>query len=386
MPAQDEILYDDADILEVMNKRSQAVENFDPKDVHVETKNTQMVALINRMEAGAIDLSPEFQRRADVWKEEQQSMLIESMMLNIPIPVFYVDATDDDKWVVIDGLQRLNTINLFVVEGKLTLKGLELMPQYNSYTFSMLPQDLQRCITETDVIIYQIRRGTPPSVRYDIFSRINTGGTQLSPQEIRHALNPGRILSFLERLAGSKHDESGRSDEGKEFSAAVCEGVSPERMSDQECVLRFLAFTFAPPENYRTRDFDMFLNNAMEVGNHLSEQKLQEYAALFRRTMEVSRKVFGDKAFRKIKLDSNRRSPVNKALFEAVSVNISRLTHEQQEVLIRRRSLVIDSMTNLMADGTDFDSSIFVGTSSWKKVQYRFSAVKDLFERVLNAD
>ena len=215
----------------------------------------------------------------------------------------------------------------------------------------MLPPDLQRRITETDVVIYQIRRGTPPSVRYEIFSRINTG-----------------------------------SDEGKEFRAAVCEGVSPERMGDQECVLRFLAFTFSPPEHYRTRDFDMFLNNAMEVGNRLSEQKLGEYAELFRKTMEVAHKVFGDKAFRKMKLGANRRSPVNKALFEAVSVNISRLTHEQQDILITRRSRVIESMTDLMANDKDFDSSISDGTSSWKKVRYRFSAVQNLFERVLNVD
>ena len=80
-----------------------------------------MLALINRIENGEIELAPDFQRSPDVWDTAKQSMLIESMMLNIPIPAFYTDAVNDDKWIVIDGLQRLNTILHFVIKGILSL-------------------------------------------------------------------------------------------------------------------------------------------------------------------------------------------------------------------------------------------------------------------------
>ena len=83
--------------------------------VRVETKNTQMDTLIKRIRHKEIELSPDFQRRADVWKDDRQSRLIESMLIKIPLPAFYVDATNDDKWLVVDGLQRLNAVRRFVV-------------------------------------------------------------------------------------------------------------------------------------------------------------------------------------------------------------------------------------------------------------------------------
>lgn len=369
------VFYYDDEVLAEMKKSELERERFDPSDVHVETKNTQMMALINRMKDDAIELSPDFQRSPDVWKDDRQSRLIESMLLRIPLPAFYMDATDDDKWLVVDGLQRLNAINRFIREQSLKLTGLKIMKEYEGKKFSELDIKLQRRIEETDIVIHQIKRGTPDAVRYEIFNRINTGGTPLSPQEIRHALNPGPFLEYLARLASRK-----------EFIDATCEGVSPDRMDDQECVLRFLAFSFMPPEDYRDRDFNFFLNKAMSAGNRLSDQKMKEYEERFIRAMETSRKIFRDKAFRKFYAGDTRRSPVNKPLFETVSVNIGNLNTEQQNILIRIRADVVKGMRKLIANDKKFESSISGGTGSVQKVQYRFAAVKNMLMEILNAE
>ena len=373
-----EVFSDEKDIRldgdDVSNDDGKISQPFDPLKVRVETKNAQMDALIKRIKNNEIELSPKFQRRSDVWGEDRQSRLIESMLIKIPLPAFYVDATNDDKWLVIDGLQRLTAINRFVIEQSLSLSSLEFLMECQGKKFSELPRSFQRRIEETDIVIHQIKAGTPDDVKYIIFRRINTGGEPLSSQEIRHALNQGEFVSFIEELA-----------ESKEFIKATDNGVSPRRMDDQECVLRFMAFTMSPPEKYDGYDFDLFLNNIMKEGNTLPKNKIYEYGARFRRAMEVSRKIFGNKAFRKFNVHGKRYS-VNKALFEAVSVNIGNLKHEHQELLIKKRNDVVERMRELIEEDKDFDSSISQGTGSIKKVRYRFSAVKTTLEEIINAD
>ncbi len=367
------ILYLDGS--DVSNDSWEITKPFNPLEVRVETKNTQMDTLIKRMRNKEIELSPDFQRRSDVWNEDRQSRLIESMLIKIPLPAFYVDATDDDKWLVIDGLQRLTALKSFVIEQNLRLSGLEFLPALEGKKFSELPRSYQRRIEETDIVIHQIRSGTPEDVKYIIFRRINTGGEPLSPQEIRHALNQGKFASFIAKLA-----------ESKEFLSATGRSISPRRMEDQECVLRFMAFTMSPPEEYDKDDFDLFLNNTMKRGNILSEKALREYGRRFARAMEVSGKIFGRRAFRKFYNEHGRLLPVNKALFEAVSVNIGNLTPQQQEILITKRAEVIEGMRRLIADDKEFEASISQGTGSVKKVRGRFSSVRKMICGVLNAE
>lgn len=301
-------------------------------------------------------------------------MLIESMMLNIPIPAFYMDAVNDDKWIVIDGLQRLNTILNFVIKKETRLKHLRIMKEFEGYKFDQLPSEMQRRIRETDVVIYEIREGTPEAVRYEIFNRINTGGTPLSSQEIRHALHPGRFLEFLARLARSQ-----------EFRTAISDGISSNRMADRECVLRFMAFTFLPPELYGKDDFNFFLHKAMDIGNRLSPQKMDEYEKRFYRAMETTHRIFKEKAFRKYYRKTKNRPPISRSLFDAVSVNLDRLTEEQQEALVQRKKNVNEKMVRLFEEDKEFDNAISQGSSSGARyLRYRFEAIKRMFEEVLN--
>ncbi|MDM5055068.1 DUF262 domain-containing protein [Aeromonas dhakensis] len=346
---------------------------FDTSKIRVETKNTQMDALIKRINNNEINLSPEFQRQGGIWKDDAQSRLIESMLIRIPLPAFYMDASDDDYWLIVDGLQRLTTIRRFVVDEDLVLSGLEFLTDYNGCTFSQLPRSFQRRIEETDVVLYLIQPGTPANVKFDIFRRINTGGQPLSAQEIRHALNQGKITDILRKLSSSDS-----------FLLATNKSIQSKRMDDRECVLRFLAFTFNSPENYSNDNFDLYLNNAMAYANKLDEKKLSAYSEKFEKAMVYSYKIFGNDAFRKRYSNQSGRYPINKALFEAWSVNIGNLNTLQQEELVSKKDILKAKFTDLMRDNIEFDIAISQGTGSVKKVRYRFAKIHDLIMETLN--
>jgi len=309
-------------------------EPFDPTLIRVEPRPSTVDLLLSRIKLKEIDLSPAFQRHDGIWNDGAQSRLIESLLIRIPLPAFYMDATDEDQWVVVDGLQRLSTLRRFVIEQKLRLTELEFLSKLNGKTFDELPRSFQRRILETPLTLFLIERGTPAEVKFNIFKRINTGGLPLSPQEIRHALNQGSATSLLERLAASP-----------EFLRATQRGISPKRMGDRECALRFLAFVITAPEDYKAQDFDGFLNETMEKMNGMPEDELQLLESKFKRAMQSARDCFGDYAFRKrYDLKNSYKFPINKALFEAWSVNLNNLAVPQlnQLATIEKQNPVAD--------------------------------------------
>lgn len=147
---------------------------LDPLKIRVETRREQMRLFIERIRDDRIELlHNKFRRRSDIWSDGRQSRLIESMLVQIPLPDFYVDATDGDKWLVIDGLQRLTTIKRFVIEQSFSLSSLEfLMEECQGKKFSELPRSFQRRIEETDIVIHRIEAGIPDNVRNAIIHRI----------------------------------------------------------------------------------------------------------------------------------------------------------------------------------------------------------------------
>lgn len=345
---------------------------FDPSKIRVETKNTQMEALIKRMKHKEIDMAPDFQRQAGVWTEKTMSRLIESMLIKIPLPAFYVDASDDDDWLIVDGLQRLTTINRFVIKQDLALTGLEFLTDYNNKYYKDLPRNFKRRIDETDIVIYQIQPGTPHRVKFDIFRRINTGGSPLSAQEIRHALNQGPITEMLKTLASST-----------EFKEATDYGVSAKRMDDRECVIRFLAFSLNPAKSYAADSFDQFLNAAMENINKMDKGTRKELSTKFLFAMTSANKVFGDDAFRKRYEKFSGRHPINKALFEAWSVALGALTQKEIKILIKKRTSLINKSIKLM-NNYDFQQAISQGTGSNARVKLRFGEVDRIIKESLS--
>ncbi len=357
---------------EVTESGELITEPFDASSIRVSTKFLTIGQLMERVAEGALDISPDFQRKF-VWKEGAQSRLIESLFIRFPLPAFYMDATNDDRWLVVDGLQRLTTIKKFMRD-ELRLTELEFLEQYNGKLYSELPLSLKRRIKETQTTLYLIEEGTPPDVKFNIFKRINTGGLPLSAQEIRHAINSrGPVTKFLARLATSRA-----------FKQATDYGVRGMRMEDREMVLRFLTFAHTPYTEYERPNFDNYLNHKMEQFNKIlkSESKQEKWESRFKRAMDAAYRIFGNDAFRKRYREDARRSFINKALFEAWSVNFDKLTDEELERLIKKRSELKKKFIKLMNQKA-FNDAVSQGTGSIKSVNLRFSEIEKIIREVL---
>lgn len=370
---------DEPDV-EAEDTTSEISEPYDPSKIRVRSQQPAVYHLIRRVENDELDLYPDFQRLAGIWKQRTQSRLIESILLGIPLPAFYFDATDPDRWIVVDGLQRLTALARFMLEDEhlarlelqpLRLEDLEFLKELEGKSLNDLPRRYQRQIEEAQLTAYLIEEGTPEELKFNIFRRINTGGLPLSAQEIRHALNQGKASELLKTLAKSQA-----------FIEATAGGISGKRMADRECVLRFIAFSLSPPESYIKRDFDFFLSEQMKKLNHLEDAELKALAQRFERAMRGARELFDDDAFRKRYKKGAARLFINKALFEAWSVNLDRLGDEELEVLRSRRKALKAGFIKLMQD-RDFDRSISQGTGDSAKVHLRFSSIRQLIDEAL---
>jgi hypothetical protein len=347
-------------------------EPFNPDEIKIDFKSPALYNIITRLKANPpeIDLYPDFQRGDDLWDEGKQSRLIESILISFPLPAFYFDGTDDNKWLVVDGLQRLSSIRNFVIDKKLKLINLEFLKDLKDKTFDDLPRFLQRKIEETQISAYIINPGTPPKVKYNIFRRINTGGLVLEPQEIRHALNQGIPAKFVAELANSE-----------EFKIVTENKISPKRMLDREFITRFIAFYLNEPESY-TPDLDSFLNKSMAQIANLSNVEREKLKADFIYSMNMAEFIFGNWAFRKADLYPNKRKPINKALFEVWSVNLAKLTIDQQQTVMINKDLVVERFVELMKTDSKFYRSITSGTGGKQEVLERFGKIKTLLSEI----
>jgi hypothetical protein len=348
---------------------------FDPEHIDIETRTTTVDLLLSRLRNEMIDLAPDFQRRAGIWTDEKQSRLIESLLLRIPIPSFYAAEQKDGSWTIVDGIQRLTSIARFMDPGTVTspplrLKGLEYLVGFDGQGFGDLSGKLQIRLRETEVVVHVIRRGTPEPVMFNVFARLNTGGEPLTRQEVRHALIPGRARTFLAELA-----------ESEEFRRATGYSVVGDRMADREMVLRFLAFRLTPPQEYSRGDFDAFLAGAMHRINRLGADGERRLRDEFERAMMAARTIFGDHAFRKYRAGQRRKSPINKALFESVAVNLAALTEAECDELMEWDLTL--GIAECLED-PDFERSISVGTGDPKRVHKRFETIEELFREVLS--
>ncbi len=345
---------------------------FDPSQIRVDTRPMTIDLVLKRIKFDEIDLAPEFQRHADIWTDIAKSRLIESILIRIPLPAFYMDATNEDKWLVIDGLQRLSTLKKFAIDKKLRLTGLEFLTNLENKKYDELPRNYQRRIDETVLTVYLIEKGTPPEVKFNIFRRINTGGEPLSPQELRHALNPGQATKFLEKLAKSPEFET----------ATNISKNRQQRMEDHEFVLGFVAFCLTPYKYYPIRQGrDFFLNESMMKINKMNQEQLDNVENKFKIAMRAAYSMFGKYAFRKILKNHKKQLPLNKSLFEAWSVILSQLNNEELELLNKRKNNLIDTFINYIEKDEEFVKSI---SQAAEKVNYRFSTIEKIIQEVLS--
>ena len=346
---------------------------FDPEKIKVRPVNVLVEQLVSRIRHGEIDLAPDFQRRQDIWKPKDQCRLVESLLLKIPLPVFYVAADEKENWVVVDGLQRMSTIDRYV-RGDFALSDLEYLTRLKGKKFNDLNRPMQRRINETQLVVNVIEPETPDEVMFNIFRRINTGGIKLNGQEIRHALISGPIREYLKNLSATK-----------EFLEATDHSIKPERMVDRDCVLRFLAFHIDDWKNYAANDIDGYLTDAMKRINKMTEQERDSIAADFKKSMRAASDTFGEYAFRKLHQDQGdlRRGRINKALFGAWAVGLARRSRKEINCLVRNRARVREGFMALLKDDREFERAISYSTGTPARVRKQFQAIDDLIKECL---
>jgi hypothetical protein len=343
---------------------------YDPDEINIFTREPTIEQLLRRIDEEALDLAPEFQRHANIWKDDAKSRLIESILIRIPLPAFYIDATNEDKWLVVDGLQRLSALKQFMSDKELKLGGLEYLSNLEGKNYDEIGRRYQRRIQETQVTVYLIEKGTPPEVKYNIFKRINTGGLPMSPQEIRHALNPGKATKFLAKLATSN-----------EFQQVTNLSDSRKmRMEDREFILGSVAFMLTSYKKYQSETRDLFLTKALSKINNMSESELGAIENNFKKAMVAAWEIFEINAFRKVSQKQKKKFPINKALFEVWSVNLSVLSDEQIDILKQHKEQLIEKFRNYVDDDREFLTSI---SQAAEKIEYRFKIIKKIIQEVL---
>jgi hypothetical protein len=350
---------------------------FDPLQIKINRRVVTVGQVVSRIGFGEIDLAPDFQRRARIWDIPRKSRLIESIILRIPLPVFYVAADSHENWRVVDGLQRLTTIYDFIVpstEHRFSLRGLEYLADFEGADYDHLPRGIMRRIDETELNINVIESGTPDQVMFNIFKRLNTGGLILNGQEIRNALNPGPARDFLAKLSTSG-----------DFQTATDHSVKDDRMGARELVLRFIAFYITPYQNYNAGDLDGFLNDAMKKLNSLTDEECQALRAAFSNAMNRAFAIFGRDAFRKRYDPIAARNRVNRALFEAWSVALAMLDENEAKMSISQADEIRLSFTSVLLRDAEFNTSISVGTGARATVLKRFSAVEKIIRDAIDA-
>lgn len=332
-----------------------------------------LISMLSR-EPSRIDLGTGFQRSTNLWTSIQQSRLIESMLIRIPIPVFYFDATDEDRWLVIDGLQRLGTLKNFIIDKTLILSGMEFLPQFEGHKYDDLPIDIQRRLKETVVTAFVINPGTDPDVKFIIFHRINTGGISLTAQEIRHALYNGQPAEFVGKLS-----------EFDEFKQATGYAINPNRMLDREFATRFLSFYLLDPENYHP-DMESFMNNGMRAVYSLTPQQLLMIETDFKKSMRSAFEIFGGGAFRKWYSKEEPRKPLNKSLFDVWSYTLAKLPDNQIAVLIHNKKSLLLKYFNILQTNEEFNLAISNSTGDKYRVWSRFRIIDKLVKETLIYD
>ena len=319
--------------------------------------------VLRRIEQGRFIMDPDFQREF-IWNVEKQSKLIESVIMRIPLPVFYLAEDSQGRMVVVDGLQRLSTFHRFV-KNKLRLR-LRDRSELDGKRFSDLPPRIQNRIEDCNLILYILDARIPEQTRLDIFERVN-GGVPLTRQQMRNCLYMGEATRFLRKES--------RTDL---FKRATGGSLRWQTMRDREFVNRFCAFQILDLNQYR--DMDEFLalclvemNTRTEVLPQLSEQ--------FETTLWNNLYLFGKHAFRKHSLGQENRSVINASLWDVMSTGLSRYSQS----LVKEHSAELRAGFHQLMNNWDFTNAITYATSNSKSVQHRFEISKAMLEDVLGA-
>ena len=355
----------DADEVEGIDTAEESWGDYPIDDLLIRNESRTIHGVVQRIDQDRYVMDPDFQRDF-VWQEDKQSRLIESVVMRIPLPVFYLAEDDEGRMIVVDGLQRLTTFQRFV-KGKLKLR-LPDRKELNGKSFSDLEMKLQNRIEDCNLIFYIIDSKVPERARLDIFERVN-GGVPLTRQQMRNCLFMGNATRFLKKEVSTDifRDATGRS-------------LKTHAMRDREFVNRFCAFQILDLSEYKG-DMDYFLARCLRVMNKMSKSELSQLSKEFKTGLDNNLNLFREHAFRKSRSGDSRRSVLNASLWDVMSTGLSRY---RTSVVRRHRKALRDAIHGLL-DDDHFVSSITYSTNGAVAVKTRFDMAHENITEMLGA-
>lgn len=366
--------YNEEPVIDEENTSSGEVitQPFSPNDIEISNPPMNLGDLIDMISYGWIDFKTEYQREEDLWSPVKQSRLIESALLGLRLPAFYFEEVSKKNWKIIDGLQRCCAIRNYCVEESFALCDLEFL-NFNGLKYSELFFELKRDIRMLPITVNVLSKGTPDKVKYILFKRLNMGGIELKPQEIRSAVFQGKAIELVKEMA---HNDW--------FRKATGYMIPTKRMQDQDFVTRFMAFYLLGYENYEP-DLDNFMNTCLEKINEgiISDDSISKMKIDFSKSMILAEEIFGDDAFRKRESENDKKRPINKAYFEVIAVSFANLSEGDCNRLVANKKYFKQLLMDEMRNNKSYNNSFSGGTGQRESVRLRFTRFNEIIGKAL---
>lgn len=367
--------------IELGDSNIEEYEPFNPEDIKVHAKQFSLRLVFDMIEEGDIDLSPDFQRNV-VWNSFQKSRLIESILLRIPLPMFYFSEDNEGRITIVDGLQRLTTIKEFI-NNEFPLKNLEYLSESCEGRYFKedgskkgLDSKYVRWFNQTQFSVNVIDPSSPAKVKYDIFRRINTGGKPLNSQEIRNCLAGNNFRKVLREMTNLP-----------EFFTATDGSIKSKRMEDHEVASRFILFCSMGDISEYNGYMDSSLDALTEQTIKTSYNDLEEYKTLFSKAMQNAEYLFGSRyAFRKVKpndiIPGAKKKLINKALFTVWSVLLAQ--YEPNVIKENNKELtLLKPLANRIAEDDILLHYLSYGTNGRNNILYTFKRCREIIDHFL---
>ena len=343
------------------------------RKIYTDKSDPPISSLFDRFQSGDLVLDPSFQRRK-VWDDSQSSKLIESLLLEVPLPVFYLAEGPDGEQEVIDGQQRLTAFFRFL-SNDFVLKSLKVLPALNGKNFKDLDKANQRLVKNSSIRTILFKKESDHNLRFDIFERLNTGAVPLNRQELRNCIYRGPYNRLLIELASDP-----------DFMWLMGLKGPEKRMKDVEYVLRFAAFYHATYLNYKS-PIARFLDDDAAAFQNASVEEQQKLRNAFKTAVSLIKSLLGKNAFRRF-YRGNEEDPsghwelqkFNASLYDVLMWSFA--TKDKNQVMANLDS-IREALIVLMTENESFIEAIELGTSSVKMVTKRFDLFRDVLDKIL---
>lgn len=293
------------------------------QDIKYDTRDYVIGYLVDQFNADEFYIPDEYQRNF-IWDDKTKCRFIESILMGLPFPFMFFADTDDGRIEIVDGAQRTQTITQFV-ENELILCDLKILDESNGMSFKDLDPSIQRRFKNTNVRVVFLEEGTTEEVRQEIFKRINTGGANLKPTEVRRGSYTGVFYQFLEECAKDQL-----------FCKLAPRTVQTEkRFEGVELVTRFFAYydNYSNKFNGYTGSVTDYIDKYVDDMNKKCQNDrniIEEYKIIFDNMLAFGYKLLGEKGFRKT--DRSKSTP--RARFEALAIGIALALKENPELKV----------------------------------------------------